>query len=126
MGADARLTGRAVWDTVTFLLNGFVFIVMGLEVPLLFRALTPARALQLIGIGIAVSLVLVARPRAVDLRHRARAAAACDGTGPAGALRLLGRPLLGGDARRRLARRGAGAAARCRRRAVRRAKRSSS
>ena len=41
MGADARLTGRAVWETITFLLNGFVFIVMGLEVPLLLRALTP-------------------------------------------------------------------------------------
>jgi len=39
MGADARLTGRAVWETITFLLNGFVFIAMGLEVPLLFRAL---------------------------------------------------------------------------------------
>jgi Na+/H+ antiporter len=59
MGADARLTGRAVWETITFLLNGFVFIVMGLEVPLLLRALTPSVAMRLIGIGIAVSLVLV-------------------------------------------------------------------
>jgi monovalent cation/hydrogen antiporter len=59
MGADARLTGRAVWETITFLLNGFVFIVMGLEVPLLLRALTPAVAMRLVGIGIAVSIVLV-------------------------------------------------------------------
>src|SRR6266545_1851934 len=59
MGADARLTGRAVWETITFLLNGFVFIVMGLEVPLLFRALTPSLAIRLVGIGIAVSIVLV-------------------------------------------------------------------
>jgi CPA1 family monovalent cation:H+ antiporter len=59
MGADARLTGRAVWETITFLLNGFVFIVMGLEVPLLFRALTPSLAVRLVGIGIAVSIVLV-------------------------------------------------------------------
>jgi CPA1 family monovalent cation:H+ antiporter len=59
MGADARLTGRAVWETITFLLNGFVFISMGLEVPLLLRALTPALALRLVGIGILVSLVLV-------------------------------------------------------------------
>jgi Na+/H+ antiporter len=59
MGADARLTGRAVWETITFLLNGFVFIVMGLEVPRLFRALTPSLALQLVGIGIVVSIVLV-------------------------------------------------------------------
>jgi monovalent cation/hydrogen antiporter len=60
MGADARLTGRALWETITFLLNGFVFIVMGLEVPLLLRALTPSLALQLVGIGVAVTIVLVA------------------------------------------------------------------
>src|SRR5207244_3961867 len=59
MGADARLTGRAVWETITFLLNGFVFIVTGLEVPLLLRALTPARAIALVAIGLAVSVVLV-------------------------------------------------------------------
>jgi CPA1 family monovalent cation:H+ antiporter len=59
MGADARLTGRAVWDTITFLLNGFVFIVMGLEVPLLFRTLTPSQAIRLVGIGVAVTGLLV-------------------------------------------------------------------
>ena len=59
MGADTRLTGRAVWETITFLLNGFVFIVTGLEVPLLLRALAPSLAIRLVGIGIAVSLVLV-------------------------------------------------------------------
>ena len=59
MGADARLTGRAVWDTITFLLNGFVFIVMGLEIPLLFRTLTPALAIGLVGIGVAVTVLLV-------------------------------------------------------------------
>src|SRR5436190_1575258 len=59
MGADARLTGRAVWETITFLLNGFVFILTGLEVPLILRALEPAAAVRLVGIGIVVSLVLV-------------------------------------------------------------------
>src|SRR5881409_2293242 len=59
MGADARLTGRAVWETLTFLLNGFVFLVTGLEVPLLLRSLAPALAMRLVGIGIAVSLVLI-------------------------------------------------------------------
>jgi CPA1 family monovalent cation:H+ antiporter len=60
MGADARLTGRAVWETVTFLLNGFVFTVMGLEIPLLVRPLTPSLTLALVGLGLLVSLVLVA------------------------------------------------------------------
>jgi monovalent cation/hydrogen antiporter len=59
MGADARLTGRAVWETITFLLNGFVFIVMGFEVPLLLRALSPSLAIRLVGIGVAVTLVLI-------------------------------------------------------------------
>jgi monovalent cation/hydrogen antiporter len=59
MGADARLTGRAVWDTLTFLLNGFVFIIMGLEVPLLLRALTPSLAIRLAGIGVAVAMALM-------------------------------------------------------------------
>jgi monovalent cation/hydrogen antiporter len=59
MGADARLKGLAVWETLTFLLNGFVFIAMGLEVPLLLRVLTPWRALELVAIGLAVSVVLV-------------------------------------------------------------------
>ena len=60
MGSDARLTGRAVWETITFLLNGAVFIITGLEVPLLLRAIEPAHAIWLVGIGIVVSLVLVA------------------------------------------------------------------
>jgi monovalent cation/hydrogen antiporter len=59
MGADARLTGRALWDTLTFLLNGFVFIVMGLQVPLLLRTMTLSVALHLVGIGVAVTVVLV-------------------------------------------------------------------
>ena len=59
MGADARLTGRAVWETITFLLNGFVFVVMGLEIPLVLRVLTPSLTLELVGIGLVVSLILV-------------------------------------------------------------------
>ena len=59
MGADARLTGRAVWETITFLLNGFVFIVMGLEVPLLLRTVPPSLAIRLVGIGVAVTALLV-------------------------------------------------------------------
>ncbi len=59
MGADARLTGQAVWETLIFLLNGFVFIVMGLEVPLLIANLPPAMAIRFVGIGLIVCLVLV-------------------------------------------------------------------
>jgi NhaP-type Na+/H+ or K+/H+ antiporter len=60
MGADVRLTGRAVWETITFLLYGFVFILTGLEMPQLLRSLTLSVAIQLVGIGVAVTGVLVA------------------------------------------------------------------
>jgi CPA1 family monovalent cation:H+ antiporter len=59
MGAEARITGSALWSTLTFLLNGFVFIIMGFEVPLLLRSLTPGVAVGLVGIGLVVTLVLV-------------------------------------------------------------------
>src|SRR6266550_3004855 len=60
MGADVRLTGRAVWETITFLLYGIVFILTGLEMPQLLRSLTLTTAIQLVGIGVAVTGVLVA------------------------------------------------------------------
>ena len=106
MGADARLTGRAVWETITFLLNGFVFIVMGLEIPLLFRTLTPALAVRIDRHRRCRDGVAGARPRSVDLRHRLSAAA---DPRPARRPRMLARPLLGRHARRRLAGRRAGA-----------------
>jgi CPA1 family monovalent cation:H+ antiporter len=59
MGPDARLTGRAVWETISFLLNGAVFIITGLEVPLLLAPLAPRLALRLVGVGIAVAVALV-------------------------------------------------------------------
>jgi CPA1 family monovalent cation:H+ antiporter len=60
MGPDARLTGRAVWETITFVLNGFVFILTGLYVPFLLRALPLPRARELVAIGVAVTVVLIA------------------------------------------------------------------
>lgn len=57
-GPDTRLTGRAVRETLTFLLNGIVFIVTGLEVPLLLREMEGITAVRLIGIGLAIALVL--------------------------------------------------------------------
>jgi monovalent cation/hydrogen antiporter len=33
LSRGARLTGRAVWDTLTFVLNGFVFILIGFQLP---------------------------------------------------------------------------------------------
>ncbi|TMD62015.1 MAG: Na+/H+ antiporter [Chloroflexi bacterium] len=60
MGADTRLAGRSVWEILTFLLNGFVFLLTGLEVPLLLRELAPSQVIQLVAIGVAVTVVLIA------------------------------------------------------------------
>ena len=60
MGADTRLAGQAVWQMITFLLNGFVFILTGLEVPLFLSQLQPAQVIQLVGIGVAVTAIAVA------------------------------------------------------------------
>ena len=59
MSSDPRLAGQAVWQMVTFLLTGFVFIVTGFEVPLFLGRLEPTEVLRLIGVGAAVTLVLI-------------------------------------------------------------------
>src|SRR5207244_11465203 len=38
ISARARLQGYAFWETIVFLLNGFVFIVIGLQLPGILRA----------------------------------------------------------------------------------------
>jgi Na+/H+ antiporter len=39
LSASARLTGAAFWDTLVFLLNGAVFMLIGLQLPLVMREL---------------------------------------------------------------------------------------
>ena len=58
--ADSRLAGRAVWDMVVFLLNGFVFILTGLEVPYVLDRIPISEIGKYVGVGVVVSLALVA------------------------------------------------------------------
>src|ERR1700730_13145036 len=56
MAADTRVQGRAVWDTLVFLLDGFVFVLIGLQLPgivarLASRPLLSLAALVLIVCG---------------------------------------------------------------------------
>jgi CPA1 family monovalent cation:H+ antiporter len=60
MGSEARLAGRAVWESLVFLLNGVVFLSIGLQISSISRQLDRATLLQLAAIGVVVSLVLVA------------------------------------------------------------------
>ena len=59
MGSDVRLAGRAVWEMLVFLLNGLVFILIGVEISTIARAMDRATLLDLAGIGLAVSLTLI-------------------------------------------------------------------
>ncbi len=56
---DTRLRTRAVWDTIIFLLNGFIFILMGMQLPAILKSLNGYTVLQLVGYGIAISSVTI-------------------------------------------------------------------
>src|SRR5438093_13151613 len=60
MGSEARLAGRAVWDILVFLLNRVVFLAIGFQISSIFRELDRTTVLQLAGIGVVVSLALIA------------------------------------------------------------------
>lgn len=57
---DTRLQAGAVWDALEFLLNGFVFILMGLQLPSVLDGLSGFSRLSLLAYGSAFSAVLVA------------------------------------------------------------------
>ena len=81
---DARLLGRGVWDIVTFIINAFAFMLIGLQLAVDRRPTSRLEPRpQLIALGVAVSLtVIVARivwvfpatylPRRLSARIRAR------------------------------------------------------
>jgi Na+/H+ antiporter len=64
LSTGARLTGAAVWDTLTFVLNGFVFLLIGLQLPYILagiRGFSLARLLMLGGLfsGVVILLRLI-------------------------------------------------------------------
>lgn len=59
LSTGARLTGEAVWDTLTFILNGFVFILIGFQLPHLLPAVRVAGLTRMILYGLLLSAVLI-------------------------------------------------------------------
>jgi monovalent cation/hydrogen antiporter len=55
----ARLTGRAVWDTLTFVLNGFVFILIGFQLPYILAGIREYNMRQLLLLGAVFSVVVI-------------------------------------------------------------------
>ncbi len=56
---QTRIRTRAVWDTVIFLLNGVVFILIGLQLPFIIKEIKHYSFLQSLGYGLQISLVTI-------------------------------------------------------------------
>ena len=57
--ASMRLQGYAVWETLVFLLNALLFVLIGLQLPLILDGLAGQSAATLIGQAVAVSLTVI-------------------------------------------------------------------
>jgi CPA1 family monovalent cation:H+ antiporter len=57
--ARMRLQGFAVWDTLVFLLNALLFVLIGLQLPFIIDGLKDRSAASLIGQAVAVSLAVI-------------------------------------------------------------------
>jgi monovalent cation/hydrogen antiporter len=57
--ARMRLQGYAMWETLTFLLNALLFVLVGLQLPFILDGLSGESATTLIGYGAAVSLAVI-------------------------------------------------------------------
>src|SRR3712207_3564363 len=58
LASETRLQGRAVWDTFVFVLNGLVFVLIGLQLPTVLSHLDRPLG-ELIAIGALISLVTI-------------------------------------------------------------------
>lgn len=56
--SESRVLGRAVWDIVVFLINGIVFVLIGLELPVVVRA-AGDELVRDVAIALAISLTAI-------------------------------------------------------------------
>jgi monovalent cation/hydrogen antiporter len=59
LSRGARLTGQAVWDTLTFVLNGFVFLLIGFQLPYILSGIRTHRLGELLLLGLLFSGVVI-------------------------------------------------------------------
>ncbi len=55
----ARMRARAVWDTLMYLLNGFVFILIGMQLPAILKQLADYTLIELLVYGAVISLATI-------------------------------------------------------------------
>lgn len=56
---QGRVQGSNVWSTIGFVLNGIIFMLIGLQIPVITSQVEKVSVLQAIGYGLIISLVLV-------------------------------------------------------------------
>ncbi len=56
---QTRMRNHVIWDTLVFLLNGFIFILIGMQMPLILRQVVNYSTEKLVGYGILISLVTI-------------------------------------------------------------------
>ncbi len=59
LSASSRLRGSSVWSALAFILNGLVFLLIGLEMPVIVRELGPVSLASATGYGVLITLVLI-------------------------------------------------------------------
>jgi len=59
MGSDVRLAARPVWEMIVFLLNGIVFLLIGLQISAIARETPVSTLLIFVAQGLLVSLTLI-------------------------------------------------------------------
>jgi len=56
---QTRMRTRVIWDTIVFMLNGFVFILIGLQLPSILKQVVNYSTRELVGYGVVISLVTI-------------------------------------------------------------------
>jgi len=59
LSSDARILGSGVWQMVTFLLNGFAFLLLGLQLPAILRRLSGHTTEELAFLALLVSVTVI-------------------------------------------------------------------
>jgi monovalent cation/hydrogen antiporter len=59
LSSEQRITGGAVWQMITFLLNGLLFTLVGLQLPAILRSLESVPVAELLAVAALVALVVI-------------------------------------------------------------------
>jgi monovalent cation/hydrogen antiporter len=57
--AETRLQGTAMWEMLAFLLEGLIFILIGLQLPQVIQALDPNEIARLVGVSFAIGATMI-------------------------------------------------------------------